>query len=72
MLQKVCGGKILHVMTYAIFPEMLKNRAYSFLVLFSFSNRSAFFSKCFFMFEIPDIPFSESDGKNGAIREKST
>ena len=58
----------MHVMTYAIFPEMLQNRAYSFSVLFSFSNRSAFFSKCFFMFEIPEMPhFPPSDSENGKM-----
>ena len=36
MLQKVCGGDILHVMAYAFFPEMPKNRTYSISVFSRF------------------------------------
>ena len=36
MAQKVCGGDILHVMAYAIFPEMPQNRTYSILVRLPF------------------------------------
>ena len=32
MPQKVCGGDILHVVAYAIFPEMPQNRTVSIMV----------------------------------------
>ena len=36
MPQKAFEGGILHVIAYAIFPEMPQNRTHSFSVLFSF------------------------------------
>ena len=58
MPQKVCGGDILHVTAYAIFPEMPQNRTVSVFLFFLFEIWSrVFFLKCpTTLFVFPKMP----------------
>ena len=56
MPQKVCGGKILHVMTYAIFPEMLEHIHFWFFSRFQIDqlfSRNAFLCSKFLISHFP-------------------